>query len=89
MSMLRSRWVDTWKVAVDRSKEAKSILVVRGDHKKKSLLLESCRQFHPIIIEVKQLGAYIMIKIKKAFIQPRSKKRDRCIRTTTGRSVDT
>ena len=38
--ILRTRWVDTWKVATDGTKEPKSSLVVRRDQEEKSLFLE-------------------------------------------------
>ena len=38
--ILRTRWVDTWKVAMDVTMVPKSRLAVRGDQEEKSLLIE-------------------------------------------------
>ena len=37
---LRTRWVGTWKVATESTKEPKSRLALRGDQEDKSLLLK-------------------------------------------------
>ena len=54
--ILRTRWVDTWKVATDGTKEPKSSLAVRRDQEEKSLLLET---FAPTASKAHVISYYV------------------------------